>query len=116
MKITINIPARLARDVIGGAHCGYWLDDYQARVRADGSGLYIGAPVKRSEADTVGPTVPVPRAFIGAAAIAEGLRLMLSDKSKHFRQIAARVLCNDGDGPDMDAVLQFAAYGKCVWG
>lgn len=114
MKITINVPARLARDILSGAHCGYWLDGYEARMRGDGSGLHIGAPVVDHETESA----KRPRAYVGAKEIAGALALMLVDKNHNIRECAARAIGNDGsaDGPDMDTVLQFAAYGEAIWG
>jgi hypothetical protein len=115
MKIVINVPARLARDIISGAHCGYWINNYAHRVRPDGSGLYIGRPVKGGEA-AAGTPVPKARAFVGAAAVAEALRIMLNSEAPRIRVCAARVLGGDGDGPEKDMVLQIAVYGQLAWG
>jgi hypothetical protein len=115
VKITIKVPPRLARDVVNHAHCGYWLNNYRARLRPDGNGLHIGKPRANSEAAT-GTPVPTPRAFVGAAAVAEGLAAMFAHGDPKIRQCAARAIGGDADGRDMDSVLQFAAYGKLVWG
>lgn len=127
MKITIDIPARLARDIparlardiIAQAHSHYWLCNYSHRLRGDGNGLYIGKPVKGGEAAT-GTPVPTPRAYVGAKAIAEGLRIMLDpanpEPSGNAPLIAARILKGTNDGQDADVLLQYAAYGQLVWG
>lgn len=123
MKISINVPARLARDIIAQAHSRYWLENYAYRVRADGNGLHLGKPVKGLDADDTSrdcsddvPT-PVPRAYIGAAAIAEGLRIMLEAGSGDGPgEAAARILEGTNDGPDADVLLQYAAYGRLIWG
>lgn len=121
MRIVINVPARLARDIIAQAHSRYWLDNYSYRVRADGNGLYLGKPVKGGEADNTrenpGSEVPAPRPYIGAAAIAEGLRIMLEAGSGDGPgEAAARILEGTNDGPDADVLLQYAAYGRLIWG
>lgn len=115
MKITLSIPARLVRDIITQAHSRYWLDAYAYRVRTDGNGLYFGPPIKGGEAD--GDTrIPAPRPYVGALALAAGIAAALQSDNVRHRETVARVLGGDGDGPDADIVLQFAAFGAVHWG
>lgn len=123
MKVTLNIPPRLLRGILidaneSGTYGAFWLRNYDSRIRGDYSGVYIGAPVKGGEADTPNDpeNFPNPRAYVGAKALAAGLVAALESKNANFAKAAARVLCEDGDAADADIVLQFAAYGKVVWG
>ncbi len=117
MKITIDIPPRIARDVIAaavesGVYGAFWLRGYDARVRADGNGLYIGKPIEGGDAcrDT-----PQHAPYVGAKRIAQALGKMLMEDNRRHPEIAARVICGNGDASDADIVLQYAAYGEVVW-
>lgn len=127
MKITLNVQPRLLRDILAsanelGIYGAFWLRNYVTRIRGDYNGIYIGKPIKGREADddalpsdSVRRT-PIPRAYVGAKALAAGLIAALESKNANFAKAAARLLCEDGDASDADIVLQFAAYGKAIWG
>lgn len=96
MKITLNIPPRLLRDILinaneSGTYGAFWLRNYDARIRGDYNGVYIGKPIKGSEADTPNDpeNFPNPRAYVGAKALAAGLVAALESKNANFAKAAA---------------------------
>lgn len=127
LRISIPMPARLTHYVLCSALEGgsnYWLRDYSPRAQCakhpqdtgssaygDYAAVHLNMPREGAECDE-----PVKHSRIGAARIARGIELALTCGNPNFAKCAARVLAEEYDANDADAILQFAAFEEVIYG
>lgn len=110
VPISFYVDREALERVITGAHAAYWLEEYRTTYSARHKRLTVGmlrVPVSGFDA------VPV-NSVVGYDTIAEAIAEALSGGDAN--KAAARFCAGEADGPDMDAILQRAVFGRVVYG
>lgn len=118
-KISLTLPPRAIHYVLCAAFessygAGYWTCDYSKRVKSkrdEYRGVTFGAPDKGAQCD-----IPPKHREIGPERLAAALSEMLASGPHGSVMAAARLLDGTSDARDADVILQFAVFGRAVYG